>query len=129
MNRAALHAALWGCTGALGCELPSDGIRISSRDGAVMLSFRPDSGGFGVDRPFSLIVHACSRTLVTALGVDAHMPEHRHAMNYKASVTPTAPGAWRADGLLLHMPGKWEFVFAAHVDGVTERLTHVMQVQ
>ena len=57
------------------------------------------------------------------------MPEHRHGMNYKASVTSSAPGAWRADGLLLHMPGKWEFVFVAGVNGRTERLTHLVQVQ
>ena len=131
MNRIALLAALWGCTGmgAIACELPGDGHRLSSRDGAVVLSFRPDPGGFAVDRQFSLIVHACSRTPITTLSVDAHMPEHRHAMNYKASVTPTAPGVWRADGLLLHMPGKWEFIFAARIDGVTERLTHVVRVQ
>ena len=47
------------------------------------------------------------------------MPEHRHGMNYKPEVKRLAPGRWRAEGLMFHMPGKWEFVFT--VDG--ERMT------
>ncbi len=129
MKRAALLPALWACAGALACELPPGEVQVASRDGAIMLSFRAEPAGFTVDRLFSLIVHTCSRSPLTGLSVDAHMPEHRHGMNYKASVTSSAPGAWRADGLLLHMPGKWEFVFVAGVNGRTERLTHLVQVQ
>jgi len=50
------------------------------------------------------------------------MPEHRHGMNYRPEVKPLAPGRWRAEGLLFHMPGKWEFVFV--VDG--ERMTSAL---
>jgi cytochrome c peroxidase len=39
------------------------------------------------------------------------MPEHRHGMNYAPEVKPLGPGRWRAEGLMFHMPGKWEFVF------------------
>jgi cytochrome c peroxidase len=58
------------------------------------------------------------------LKVDAHMPEHRHGMNYAPKVTALGPGRWRAEGLMLHMPGKWEFVFV--VDG--ERMAHRLDV-
>ena len=129
MKRAALLPALWACAGTMACELPQGEPQITSGDGAIVLSLRAEPGGFVVDRLFSLIVHACSRTPLSALTVDAHMPEHRHAMNYKPSVTTTAPGTWRADGLLLHMPGKWEFVLVAVIEGRTERLTHVVQIQ
>ena len=47
------------------------------------------------------------------------MPLHRHGMNYRPEVKALAPGRWRVEGLLFHMPGKWEFVFI--VDG--ERMT------
>ena len=128
MKGAALLPALWACAGAIGCALPANELQVAGRDGAIVLSFRPEPAGFSVDRPFSLIVHGCSRQPLTLLSVDAHMPEHRHGMNYKASLAVIAPGTWRADGLLLHMPGKWEFVFVAMVDGQSERLTLVTQV-
>ena len=125
---AALLAAMAAGAGASACELPPGGQEVASRDGRIALSYRADPAGLAVDRQFSLIVHVCSRAPVDALSVDAHMPDHRHGMNYKPSVTPTAHDAWRANGLLLHMPGKWEFVFGVRVDGKTERLTHAVQV-
>ena len=127
-GRAGLLAAILACTGAIGCELPPGGQEIASRDGSIALSYRPDPSGLAIDRQFSLIVHVCSKTPVDSLTVDAHMPDHRHGMNYKPSVAPTAPGAWRANGLLLHMPGKWEFVFGVRTGGRTERLTHAVLV-
>ena len=57
------------------------------------------------------------------------MPEHRHGMNYKPTVAPAGSDAWRASGLLLHMPGTWEFVFAVRAGGRTERLTHTVLVR
>ena len=93
------------------------------------MSYRPDPAGLAVDRQFSLIVHVCSKARVDGLTVDAHMPDHRHGMNYKPSIVVTGPDARRADGLLFHMPGKWEFVFGVRVDGKTERLTHTVLVQ
>ena len=51
------------------------------------------------------------------------MPEHRHGMNYKVSVKPEAGGRYRADGLLFHMPGRWELIFELRAAGQTDRLT------
>ena len=58
------------------------------------------------------------------VAVDAWMPEHRHGMNYRPTVTRLAPGRWRAEGLMFHMPGRWELVFT--VDG--ERLARELVV-
>lgn len=44
--------------------------------------------------------------------VDATMPEHGHGMNYRPAVTTQGNGRFRADGLLLHMPGRWQLSFA-----------------
>ena len=38
-------------------------------------------------------------------------------MNYAPAVKPPAPGRWRAEGLMFHMPGKWEFVFELRAGG------------
>jgi cytochrome c peroxidase len=66
-----------------------------------------------IGKHFSLEIAACAKAggEPKSLKVDAHRPEHRHGMNYAPSLKKTGPGRWRADGLLLHMPGKWEFVF------------------
>ena len=125
----ALLAATLAGAGAIACELPPGGQEIASRDGSIALSYRPDPTGLAIDRPFSLIVHVCADAPVDGVTVDAQIPEHRHGMNYKPGVAPTAPNAWRADGLLLHMPGKWEFAFGVRTAGKTERLTHAVQVQ
>ena len=105
------------------CTLPREGRTVTSPDGSIRLSYRPEPAGIAVDRQFSLILHICTNTSVEALTVDATMPEHRHGMNYRPSVTAIGAGAYRADGLLLHMPGRWEFVFGVRAGGRTERLT------
>ena len=130
MKRTALLlAAMAAAAGAPACELPPGGQNIASRDGTLALSYRPDPAPLAIDRPFSLLVHVCSKAPVESLTVDAHMPEHRHGMNYKPGIAPVGVGAWRASGLLLHMPGKWEFLFGVRVNGKTERLAHAVQVR
>lgn len=61
------------------------------------------------------------RPLAARLRVDAAMPDHRHGMNTDAVVTPQGGGRFRAQGLLLHMPGRWEMYFDVTDQGVTER--------
>ena len=47
--------------------------------------------------------------------LDARMEEHEHGMLRDVALRELAPGRYRADGLLFHMVGVWQF----HVD-VTE---------
>jgi hypothetical protein len=61
------------------------------------------------------------RPVDVRLRVDAAMPEHRHGMNTEALVTPTGPGRFGVEGLLLHMPGRWELYFDVTDGAVTER--------
>ena len=66
-----------------------------------------------VGKHFSVEVAACAKSgpPPRTLKIDAHMPEHRHGMNYRPTLKPLSPGLWQADGLMFHMPGKWEIVF------------------
>ena len=78
-----------------------------------------------VGRHFSLEIAVCEKPgspRPESLRIDAHMPEHRHGMNYAPSVTSTGPGRWRAEGLMFHMPGRWEFVFEVRAAGKSDRL-------
>jgi hypothetical protein len=61
--------------------------------------------------------------------VDAHMPDHRHGMNYKTTVTSNGAGKYRAEGLMFHMPGRWEYIFEVRAGGTIERLTTSVVLQ
>jgi hypothetical protein len=61
--------------------------------------------------------------------VDAQMPEHRHGMNYTATVMPQGDGRYRAEGMLFHMPGRWVFIFDVRAGGQTDRLTRSFELE
>ena len=56
-----------------------------------------------------------------AVEIDADMPEHHHGMLSEPVVTEVAPGRWRAEGMLLHMPGDWEIYVTVLRNGRRER--------
>ena len=58
----------------------------------------------------------------TTLRMDATMPEHRHGINYRPSVTPRGTGRFEVAGVLLHMAGRWEFVFDVNIGPERETL-------
>ncbi len=90
------------------------------------IAYRTDPARIAVGKPFAVDLLVCAKeaaATIDELRVDAHMPEHRHGMNYKASVKPQgAPGRYRAEGLMFHMPGKWEFLFDVRDAKGIERL-------
>lgn len=114
-------------TGAAGCvpDLPGGGRKLESARYTVMYRALPEKIPMG--RHFSLELAVCASAgapVPESVSVDARMPEHRHGMNYRASVTREAGGRYRADGLMFHMPGRWELVFDLRAAGRTDRLTH-----
>ena len=101
-------------SGALACTPGLEGGR--TIEGARhVLAYRTDPARVAVGKPFALDLVVCSRDAreaISELRVDAHMPAHRHGMNYQASVKPLpVAGRYRAEGLMFHMPGHWEFLF------------------
>jgi cytochrome c peroxidase len=102
--------------------LPSiEGTRLEST--RYVLAFQ--TGPVAVAQHFALDIAACGKAghpAPESLKVDAHMPEHRHGMNYAPAVKALAPGRWRAEGLMLHMPGRWQLVFELRGGGTSERL-------
>lgn len=80
---------------------------------------------------FALDIAVCPRGAAApprAVGVDAVMPEHRHGMNYRPTVTALGPGRYRAVGLLFHMPGRWDLLFDVDTGAGTERLTATLRL-
>jgi cytochrome c peroxidase len=114
------HGLAWSCTPALkGTTLTGTTLE-SAR---YVLVFKENT--ISVGKHFSLDIAVCAKAgnpEPESVKVDANMPEHRHGMNYAPSVTRVGPGQWRADGLMFHMPGKWDLVFDLRADGKTDRL-------
>ncbi len=115
---AAAGLALAGAAGA--CEPALQGTRLESA--RFVLVFKPEA--VSVAQHFALEVAVCSKTSVSpeSIKIDAHMPDHRHGMNYAPTVKALGPGRWRAEGLMFHMPGRWKFVFELRAAGRSDRL-------
>jgi len=110
--------------GALACDLPG-GPAESLRTSDHTIVFR--AAPIRVGEHFALELAVCPPP--DAVRVDASMPAHRHGMNYRPSVVPLGGGRYRAEGLMLHMPGDWRLVFELRAGGTTERATHDLHVE
>ena len=121
----ALSALVALAGAAHACELPL-GVRVESE--RIAVSYWTIPANIAVGQPFALELAACPKqgaVVSERIKLDAHMPEHRHGMNYRARVVPLAPGRFHSEGWLFHMPGRWEFVF----DLGAEHLTHSVLVE
>jgi hypothetical protein len=95
--------------------------RVESRD--TVLLYRTVPPKVEIGKHFAVDAVVCSKAAPSGLRVDAQMPEHHHGMNYRARVAPKGEGRYLAEGLLFHMPGRWQFIFDVERPGGTERLT------
>jgi hypothetical protein len=92
---------------------------------SYVVAWRADPAPIAVSRHFGLDIVVCPKPGAPppkALRVDATMPAHRHGMNYKATVAAAGEGRYRAEGLMFHMPGAWEFAFDITGNDGTERV-------
>ena len=110
---------------ALGCEPHLKGANVQRIDGKrYALAWRAQPA-IHVSEFFTLEVAVCSRDgqpRVATLRVDAAMPDHGHGMNYRASVRPQGPDRFVVEGLLWHMPGRWELRFDVNAGADRESL-------
>lgn len=99
---------------------------VISNDGSWKVKWRVIVGARPAELPvvrrrFSLELHIEStsdpKQTVTAVLVDAQMPEHAHGMNVAPTILLEPSGAV-AEGMLFHMSGRWE-VDVDIDDGVT----------
>jgi len=105
--------------------------RLEASSARHRVVFVPQPAPLASGRHFGLDITVCPRggaTLPLALRVDADMPAHRHGMNYRPTVRALGEGRYRAEGLLLHMPGRWRFSFELSADGRLDRLSHEVDV-
>jgi hypothetical protein len=107
---------------AAACEPPAGFTphgRLASGDLVVL--YRTLPGTIEVGRHIAVEAVVCGG-LARVVRVDADMPEHRHGMNYRAHVRHDGAGRYLAEGLLVHMPGRWRLLVDVERDGQAERL-------
>jgi hypothetical protein len=121
-----LLAALLVAAPAAACELPGgDTQKIQSAHHLVLYRTRP--APLKVGQHFVLEFAVCPAP--ESVRVDASMPEHKHGMNYRPTVTATGEGRYKAEGLMLHMAGKWELVFEVRSKDSVERVAQVVVLE
>lgn len=107
--------------------------RGASADGNWEVSWRPRAEPIPALDPFAVEVRVLDAEggevdpAVSVL-VDASMPHHGHGMNVTPRITRTEEG-WLAEGILFHMPGRWEFVVDVVRDGDVERAQWTVELE
>ena len=119
---AAALALVLGAGQAAACDRPegwTGGARIV---GTLWTAWwRSESTAIPVGAHFSVRFHLCGPP-VDRVGVRGWMPEHRHGMNYRPSVTFDGLSG-TAEGLLFHMPGRWQLILEVRGAAGREKLT------
>jgi hypothetical protein len=97
-----------------------------------VLAYRTQPAKLAVAQHFLVEMAVCPKDGQAApegVRVDGFMPEHNHGMNYTAVVKPGAGGRYLAEGMMFHMPGKWDFIFEVRGGGKTDRMTQTVILQ
>jgi YtkA-like len=126
---ASTFAAAASAATACGSDLAGVPRTVESARYTIAYTTAPDP--IVVGRHFVVDFAVCARagsTTPQAVRVDASMPEHKHGMNYRPGVTTSRPGTYRAEGLLFHMPGRWDLTFDVVSGNTTERLTDTIRL-
>lgn len=90
------------------------------------LSYRTEPVRIKVSEHFVMFIDVCDASGAPFSGdlvANAHMPKHKHGMNYMPKIIKLKDGEYRADGFMFHMPGHWQFKFDIQENDRSERLT------
>ncbi len=104
-----------------------------------MIAFRPDPPHFETGEPLALILNVCTkdgdaaqlmavevRRIVMTSPSGASEPVTTDAS--LLNIVPGVDGRYRAEGLMLTQPGRWEVTFDVRSGSDSERLTHEIEV-
>lgn len=88
------------------------------------LAYRTQPEKIVIGRHFTMEVAVCAKDggAIEGIQVDAFMPEHRHGMNYRPAAKALGGDRYQVDGLMFHMPGRWDLYFNVKSNGSSERL-------
>lgn len=127
-----LPVLLAASAGAHACGESLASTRTTVENSGYTIAYTTSPNPVEVGKHFTVDFAVCPRAGATkphAVRVDANMPEHRHGMNYRPAVTTIGPGVYRGEGLLFHMPGRWDVTFDVVAGNTTQRLTSALRVE
>jgi hypothetical protein len=122
---AAILAGLVTSGSAEACEAPAGFTPRGRVEAAgIVVIFRTLPPAIELGRHFAVEAVICGDGAAAPVltRVDAQMPEHRHGMNYRPTLTAHGGGRYVAEGFLFHMPGRWELSFDLERAGARARL-------
>jgi len=114
------------------CELPTASESDKALPSNYALSYQTVPAQIGVAEHFTLLITVCSSKgapFTGELRADAHMPIHKHGMNYLPKVIKLGDGEFRAEGFMFHMPGHWQFKFDLKDVDHSEQLTRDYKIK
>jgi hypothetical protein len=114
------------------CGAALSGEKRVLENASYQIAYRTSVDPIPTGKHFMVDFAVCPRgnaPVPTAVRVDANMPEHRHGMNYRPEVTQISPGVYRAQGLLFHMPGRWDLTFDIVTGSAAQRLAATLHVE
>jgi len=95
------------------CQLPARWhVMISEGRSEIQLAMLLPQAPIKVSDPFAIELVICESggDKIDRVTIDAVMPLHRHGMNYKPIIQDQGNSRYRAQGLLFHMPGRWQII-------------------
>ncbi len=117
------------------CTQPHDNGRSTLLEGSRFTVRFTQPEVIRVSEPFAVRVAVCNAEPGNAvtLDVNAVMPRHGHGMNYRATVKPVASAGnateYEVSGLLMHMPGQWEWQLSLRTAEQSETLRQAITIQ
>ncbi|MDG2021923.1 MAG: hypothetical protein P8J59_08235 [Phycisphaerales bacterium] len=104
-----------------------------SGDGNWLVAWRPTVATLPVSEPFSVEVRVADANGArpdddVQIFLDAEMPHHGHGMNVIPRVTEREE-SWLVEGILMHMPGRWELSVDVIGEDETERAQWTVQLE
>jgi hypothetical protein len=108
--------------------------RLESMGGAYVVEYRTEPATIPLNELFSIhaiVMHVAGDPIDESISLtpDARMPHHRHGMNTMPAVARLGPGQFLIEGMMFHMPGRWEIYFDMTRDGETERAMDVVELE
>jgi hypothetical protein len=104
-----------------------------------MIAFRPDPPRLESGDPLALILNVCTKggDAAQLVAVEVHRiddsspgkPDSAPANAPHLTIVPGVDGRYRAEGLLLTEPGRWEVTFDVRAGADSERLSHELDVR
>lgn len=124
---------LIGTLPAGACEIPVlESAHTLGDDKGFALAWRLVPAKPKIGEFFAVEFAVCNRNAPAtpeSLRVDATMPAHRHGMNFQPSIAAIGPNTYRAEGMMFHMPGKWQLAFEQRMPSGPARVTTDIEIE